>query len=65
MMIRRTAGQSNLEAPSIGAMAGEYPGGGVALAMHQGPSSTGRDITHLTCILITPGFFFTPQQPAL
>lgn len=27
-MMRRTAGQSNLEAPSLGAMAGEYPGVG-------------------------------------
>lgn len=28
MMMMRTAGQSNLEAPSLGAMAGEYPGVG-------------------------------------
>lgn len=31
--------------------------------MHQGPSSTGRDVTHLAGIPITPGLFFIPQQP--
>lgn len=61
---RRTAGQSNLEAPSIGAMAGEYPTVGVALAVHWGPSSTGRDVTHLA-LSPSPGALLYPQQPAV
>lgn len=65
MMRRRTAGQSNLEAPRVGPWLGSALGWGVTQAVHQGPSSTGRDITHLSCILITLGLFFTPQQPAL
>lgn len=62
MMRRRTAGQSNLEAPSIGAMAGEYPVVGVALAVHWGPSSTGRDVTHLAYIPITRGSSLPPSS---
>lgn len=65
MMMRKTAGQSNLEAPSIGAMAGEYPGVGgwpwlcIRDLLHrEGHHSSRLYPRH-------PGALPYPQQPAL
>lgn len=65
MMMRRTAGQSNLEAPSIGAMAGEYPGvgGWPWLCIRDPLHREGHHSSHL--YPHHPGALPYPQQPAL